>query len=177
VIRSAPEALGLLSTHFFEHRIAIPRKARFFLMANTESEPLYNSLIRLSNSTDSYGIARPILEWRVIDRSLTALLCHDQSLKSTLEAKGIPRVNLSPYLTNPTANWKERAYSFYHHMGAIRMSNHAKDGAVDAWRRIHGIGNLYIAGTSVLPTGSSSNPSYTTPALALRTAQYILTEL
>jgi choline dehydrogenase-like flavoprotein len=57
------------------------------------------------------------------------------------------------------------------------MSNHAKDSAVDAWRRIHGIGNLYIAGTSVLPTGSSSNPSYTAPALALRTAQYILTEL
>jgi hypothetical protein len=41
-------------------------------MANTESEPLCNSFIRLSDSTDSYGMARPILEWRVSDRSLTA---------------------------------------------------------------------------------------------------------
>ncbi len=104
MIRSAPEALGLLSTHFFKHRIAILRKARFLLMANTESEPLYNSRIRLSDSTDSYGMARPILEWRVSDRSLTALQCYGQSLKSTLEAKGITRVNLSPYLTDPTTN-------------------------------------------------------------------------
>ena len=177
VIRSAPEALGLLSTHFFEHRIAIPRKARFFLMANAESEPLYNSRIRLSESTDSYGMARPIVEWRVSDRSLTALRCYGQSLKSTLEAKGIAQVNLSPYLTDPTANWKERAYSLYHHMGATRMSNYAKDGVVDTWGRIHGIGNLYIAGTSVLPTGSSSNPSYTALALAFRTAQHIIAKL
>ena len=40
-----------------------------------------------------------------------------------------------------------------------------------------GIGNLYIAGTSVLPTGSSSNPSYTALALAFRTAQHILAKL
>ncbi|MFN7871894.1 MAG: GMC oxidoreductase [Cyanobacteriota bacterium] len=177
VIRSAPEALGLLSTHFFEHRIAIPRKARYFLMANAESEPLYNSRIRLGEAIDIYGMARPIVEWRVSDRSFTALHCYGQALKSTLELKGIAQVNLSPYLTDPTANWIERAYSLYHHMGATRMSNSAKDGVVDTWGRIHGIGNLYIAGTSVLPTGSSSNPSYTALALAFRTAQHILAKL
>ena len=57
------------------------------------------------------------------------------------------------------------------------MSNYAKDGVVDPWGRIHGIANLYIAGTSVLPTGSSSNPSYTALALAFRTAQHLLTKL
>ena len=39
VITSAPETLGMLSTHFLEHRIAIPKGARYFLMANAESEP------------------------------------------------------------------------------------------------------------------------------------------
>jgi choline dehydrogenase-like flavoprotein len=146
-------------------------------MANAESEPLYNSRIRLGEAIDSYGMARPIVEWRVSDRSLVALHCYGQALKTTLESKGIARVNLSPYLTDPTANWKERAYSLYHHMGATRMSNSAKDGVVDTWGRIHGIGNLYIAGTSVLPTGSSSNPSYTALALAFRTAQHILAKL
>jgi hypothetical protein len=46
VIKSAPEALGILSTHFLEHRIAIPSKASYFLVPNAESEPLYNSRIR-----------------------------------------------------------------------------------------------------------------------------------
>jgi len=62
-------------------------------------------------------------------------------------------------------------------MGATRMSYHSKDGVVDSYGRIHGIRNLYIAGTSVLPTGSSSNPSYTALALAFRTAQQLLTKL
>lgn len=177
VFKSAPEALEMLSTHFIEHRIAIPRKASYFLMANAESEPLYNSCIRLGEAIDSYGIARSIVEWRVSDRSLTALQYYGQALKNTLESKEIARVNLSPYLTDPTVDWKERAYSLYHHMGATRMSSYAKDGVVDTWGCVHGIGNLYIAGTSVLPTGSSSNPSYTALALAFRTAQHILAKL
>jgi len=177
VIGSAPETLGVLSTHFLQHRIAIPKCARYFLMANAESEPLYDSRIKLGEAVDRYGVTRPIVEWRVSDRSLTALKYYGQALKSTLESKGIARVNLSPYLTDPTANWKERAYSLYHHMGATRMSYHSKDGVVDSYGRIHGIRNLYIAGTSVLPTGSSSNPSYTALALAFRTAQQLLTKL
>jgi choline dehydrogenase-like flavoprotein len=177
VIKSAPEALGMLSTHFLEHRIAIPSKASYFLMANAESEPLYNSRIRLGEAIDSYGMVRPIVEWRVSDSSLIALKCYGEALKSTLESKRIAAVKLSPYLTDSSANWKERAYSLYHHMGATRMSNYAKDGVVDTWGRIHGISNLYIAGTSVLPTGSSSNPSYTALALAFRTAQHLLTKL
>ena len=177
VIRSAPDTLALLSTHFLEHRIAIPKGAQYFLMANAESEPLYNSRIRLSDATDSYGMARPIVEWRVSDRSLTALKCYGQALKGTLESKQIATVQLSPYLTDPNANWKERSYSLYHHMGATRMSNTARDGVVDTFGRIHDINNLYIAGTSVLPTGSSSNPSYTALALAFRTAQQLLTKL
>jgi len=57
------------------------------------------------------------------------------------------------------------------------MSKFAKYGAINIWVCIHGIGNLYIADTSVLPTGSSSNPSHMAIALAFRTAQHILTKL
>jgi choline dehydrogenase-like flavoprotein len=35
---------------------------------------------------------------------------------------------------------------------------------------------VYVAGTSVLPSGSASNPSYTALALALRTTERILLE-
>ena len=40
-------------------------------------------------------------------------------------------------------------------------------------RRVHGVPNLYIAGTSVLPTGSASNPTFTALALALRLADHL----
>ena len=85
-------------------------------------------------------------------------------------------MKLGPYLTDPNASWKERAYSLYHRLGATRISSSPREGVVDAFGRVHGLANLYVAGTSVLPTGSASNPSDTALALAFRTADHILRE-
>jgi choline dehydrogenase-like flavoprotein len=110
------------------------------------------------------------------DLTLRALRRYGQALQSTLESAGIASVKLSPYLIDPNANWKERAYSLYHHMGATRMSSSPREGVVDAFGCVHGLANVYVSGTSVLPTGSASNPSYTALALAFRTADHILRE-
>ena len=174
LVSSAPDALKLLSAHLLEHRIGLPKKARFFLMANAESEPLHASRITLSDQLDGYGLNRPKVSWLVSDLTLNALKAYGVAVKNTLESATIAEVRLSPYLTDPKANWKERAYSLYHHMGATRMSSSPKEGVVDSYGRVHGIDNLYIAGTSILPSGSSSNPSYTALALAFRTAEHLL---
>jgi choline dehydrogenase-like flavoprotein len=173
---SAPEALELLSAHLLEHRIGVPQKARFFLMANAESEPMHASRIILSDQLDRYGLNKPQVNWLISDLTLKALKAYGTALKNTLESANIAEVKLSPYLTDPAANWKERAYSLYHHMGATRMSSSPKGGVVDSYGRVHGIDNLYVAGTSILPSGSSSNPSYTALALAFRTAEHMLVQ-
>jgi choline dehydrogenase-like flavoprotein len=46
-------------------------------------------------------------------------------------------------------------------------------GVVDENCRVHGVGNLYVAGSSVFPTGGTFNPSLTIVALALRLADHI----
>jgi choline dehydrogenase-like flavoprotein len=143
-------------------------------MANAESQPLHASRITLSDQLDRYGLNRPQVNWLVSDLTLKALKTYGTALKNTLESAKIAEVKLSPYLTDPTAKWKERAYSLYHHMGATRMSSNPKEGVVDSYGRVHGIENLYIAGTSVLPSGSASNPSYTALALAFRSAEHML---
>jgi choline dehydrogenase-like flavoprotein len=43
----------------------------------------------------------------------------------------------------------------------------------DAETRVHGIGNLYVAGSSLFPTSGWANPTLTIVALALRTADTI----
>ena len=58
----------------------------------------------------------------------------------------------------------------YHHMGTTRMSDDAAHGVVDANCRVHGIGNLYVAGSSVFPTAGYANPTLTIVALAARLA-------
>ncbi len=48
------------------------------------------------------------------------------------------------------------------------MSDNPKTGVVDAQCQVHGISNLFIAGSSVFPTSGYANPTLTIVALALR---------
>jgi choline dehydrogenase-like flavoprotein len=60
-----------------------------------------------------------------------------------------------------------------HHLGTTRMHDDPKQGVVDATSKVHGIGNLYVAGSSVFPTYGSSNPTLNLVALTLRLADHL----
>ncbi|AJY75895.1 GMC oxidoreductase [Paenibacillus beijingensis] len=61
----------------------------------------------------------------------------------------------------------------YHEMGTCRMGFDPATSAADPYGQIHGTEGLYIADNSVLPTTGAANPTLTTVALAIRTADYI----
>ena len=60
-----------------------------------------------------------------------------------------------------------------HHLGTTRMSADPKQGVVDADGQVHGVGNLYVAGSSVFPTYSASNPTLNLVALTLRLGDHL----
>jgi choline dehydrogenase-like flavoprotein len=60
-----------------------------------------------------------------------------------------------------------------HHMGTTRMADDDSSGVVDRNCRVHGVHGLYIAGSSVFPTGGHANPTLTIIALTLRLADHI----
>ncbi len=60
-----------------------------------------------------------------------------------------------------------------HHLGTTRMSADPKSGVVDADSKVHGVANLYVAGSSVFPTYGSSNPTLNLVALTLRLADHL----
>jgi choline dehydrogenase-like flavoprotein len=57
------------------------------------------------------------------------------------------------------------------------MHQDPRHGVVDAQLRVHGVENLYVAGSSVFPTGGSAGPTLTIVALALRLADRLREEL
>jgi len=65
----------------------------------------------------------------------------------------------------------------FHHLGTTRMAADPRAGVVDADCRVHGVANLYIAGSSVFPTGGCANPTLTIVALALRLADHLEAQL
>jgi choline dehydrogenase-like flavoprotein len=60
-----------------------------------------------------------------------------------------------------------------HHMGTTRMNADPREGVVDANSQVHGIANLFVAGSSVFPTYGSSNPTLNLLALTLRLADHL----
>jgi choline dehydrogenase-like flavoprotein len=66
--------------------------------------------------------------------------------------------------------WPKNIVGCWHHMGTTRMDSDRTKGVVDANCRVHGISNLFVAGSSVFPTVGSDLPTITIVALALRLA-------
>lgn len=64
-----------------------------------------------------------------------------------------------------------------HYKGTMRMGAADDGGSVcDAWSRVWGFENLYLAGNGVIPTNTVVNPTLMSVALALRAADQILEE-
>jgi choline dehydrogenase-like flavoprotein len=58
-------------------------------------------------------------------------------------------------------------------MGTTRMADDPKKGVVDANCQVHGIGNLYVAGSACYATSGAPNPTLTLVALSLRLSDYV----
>lgn len=68
------------------------------------------------------------------------------------------------------AEWLKAMDWGNHHLGTTRMHDDPRQGVVDRDGKVHGVANLYVAGSSVFPTYGSSNPTMNLVALTLRLA-------
>lgn len=155
------------------------------LSAEWEQEPISSNHVKLSETKrDRFGIPFTELHWKKTDRDFATMQRSLSQLNDYLMLKNRGRINVlagkreSP---QPDENvfaldgWAvdgEEGISF-HHMGGTRMGNTAEDGVVDSNCRVFGQGNLYVAGSSVFPSGGAANPTLTIVQLALRLAEYL----
>src|SRR6202035_907427 len=97
-----------------------------------------------------------------------------QIFREELAAAGIG--SFIPVEENPGA--QPRQFNSPHHfLGTTRMHDNPRNGVVDADCRVHDVPNLFIAGSSLFPTGGFANPTMTIVALALRLATHLQSEL
>jgi choline dehydrogenase-like flavoprotein len=69
--------------------------------------------------------------------------------------------------------WPSFTGGGWHHMGTTRMSTDPKKGVVDPQCKVHGIDNLYVAGSGCYVTAAAPNPTLTLVALTLRLADQL----
>ncbi len=139
---------------------------------NVEQAPNPDSRVTLSNERDALGSPQARLDWRLtsLEKRTTRFAC--RLLGEELARLGIARMRIDPWLLADDTSWPDIDIR-YHQMGTTRMSSDAAQGVVDANCRVHGIENLYVAGSSVFPTGGCANPTLTIVALAVRLADHL----
>ncbi len=141
----------------------------FEVMHITEQAPHPDNRIVLSETRDVLGrqVAAAKTRWREEDTD--SIQRTQDILARDLAAAGVGRYIPDRVDGRPVLDRGGCA----HHMGTTRMHDDPRHGVVDAQCRVHGVSNLYVASSSVFPSGSFANPTLTIVALALRLADHL----
>ena len=145
---------------------------RLEILCLLEQTPDPESRVSLSGERDALGLRRVRVDWRVGERERRTLVVMVETLAAELGRLGLGRVRLSHWLAEHDG-FEPAPMDYNHHMGTTRMSLDPASGVVDASCRVHGLANLYVAGSSVFPTSGVANPTLTLLALALRLADHL----
>jgi choline dehydrogenase-like flavoprotein len=143
----------------------------------SEHAPNRDSRVVLSDRLDEFGMPRlePRVAFSEIDT--TTVVQFYEMLNRSLREMELGQVEYSePELRGHLRHTMENYCSLAHHIGTTRMSDDPRNGVVDSECRVHGLDNLYIAGSSVFPTSGHANPTLTLLALSLRLADCLVSE-
>lgn len=143
------------------------------IIARMEQAPNPDSRVSLTEETDELGLPRIALDWRVGEPEKATLLESAKIIAAEIGRTTGLRVKLEEWLFSEDAEIPTSMFPGHHHIGTTRMGSTPKTGVVDKDCRVFGLGNLYMAGSSVFPTSGYANPTLNIVALAVRLAHHL----
>jgi choline dehydrogenase-like flavoprotein len=126
--------------------------------------------VSLSAEKDALGMPRVKLVNTIADEDFARYRRTLAELGRQLLASkaGLLRINCAS-----RQDWMKNMDWGHHHLGTTRMHDDPVRGVVDANCKVHGLPNLYVAGSSVFPSYGASNPTMNLVALTLRLADHL----
>lgn len=145
----------------------------FRMVVMSEQSPNRDSRVGLIDERDRLGMPMGALNWQLTTEDLVSMRRSQELIAEQLAADGHP--NSRSFLRE--GQLPKRLIGGHHHMGTTRMSVSPRRGVVDSDSRVHGVDNLYVAGSAVFPTSGYANPTLTLLALTLRLGDHLKGEL
>lgn len=142
----------------------------FELFAFLEQTPNPDNRIELNDERDALGMRRVRLHWRWNELDIASMRRTQSHFGEAWNRTDYGEASLSGY---ERFYERDRYAVLAHHMGATRMHDSPEFGVVDANLKVHGTDNLFVASSSVFPTGGFANPTLTIVALAHRLAEHL----
>jgi choline dehydrogenase-like flavoprotein len=149
------------------------RSGLYALHYHAEHAPTRESRITLSQDRDSFGVPRARIDLRFSDQDVDSVIQSHRVLDQALRSCGLARLEFM----YPEHALKERVYAQasdgYHQVGTTRMGWDDRTSVVDSDLRVHGIGNLFVASSSVFPSSGQANSTFLAVVFALRLADLL----
>jgi choline dehydrogenase-like flavoprotein len=142
-----------------------------FLDCTSEQMPNPDSRIGLDQEVDVFGQPKVTIDWQLRPEDKRGMAVGHRLFGAELGRVGFGRLR-SP-VSQDDVEWPDDMYGDEHNIGTTRMHRDPSFGVVNEHCRVHSVGNLYVAGSSVFPTSGAFNPTLTIVALALRLADHI----
>jgi choline dehydrogenase-like flavoprotein len=136
-----------------------------------EQAPHRDNRVMLAKDTDAFGIPHSELHWKRKEEDRNTIMRSMKVFAEETVQSDQGRVRMAKWITRDAPFPVGGRSASWHHMGGTRMSADPTKGVVDSNLKVHGLGNLYIAGSSVFPTGGYANPTLTIVQLSLRLAK------
>jgi len=132
-----------------------------------EMEPSPENRVVLSEERDVYGQPIPLVRHQSTALDRRSLIALHDVLAAEVASEGLGTLTTNLEREEPWPILEDAS----HHMGTTRMGSDPQTSVVDPDCRLHGVPNVFIAGSSVFPTSGCANPTFTIVALAIRLAR------
>lgn len=166
------------------------RFGRLNVLTIAEQAPNPDSRVTLGDERDAFGLRKPELNWKLCELDKRSVRRLNEIFAREVTRADMGRVRVSEWL-NESDEWDPdrparplrymlegpdppRFWGVRHHMGTTRMARSPQKGVCNEHCRVHGVDNLYVAGSSVFPTVGSAPPTLTIVALAARLGDHLI---
>jgi len=175
IVLQAPRLAGAMLDNVLN-----PSWVRRSFTLETVLEPVPNpdSRVTLTTRRDALGLNLPRVDWRLTAQDRDNFMRTHALIRGTLASKGVireprPGEGQDEAGANVADLWPGAVGWCWHHMGTTRMHDDPRQGVVDRNGKVHGVANLYVAGSSVFPTMGSDHPTINIVALTLRLSEHL----
>jgi choline dehydrogenase-like flavoprotein len=159
--------LGLGYDKYIKQRLHIPKGTSVHLQLDMEQAPCAGNRIELSDRLDAYGRQTVRIHWKIADADLEKIAATANQFIS--QWSSIPE--LPPIQAVHTLDANAKPHDAYHPVGTCRMGADAQTAVVDLDLAVHGVENVSVLSTAVLPTAGTANPTFTMLCLGESLAQ------
>jgi choline dehydrogenase-like flavoprotein len=172
VIGDLPRLLSNVYRRVARLQAPILKTDELSLYCLVEQTPNPSSRVTLGQQMDALGMPLLRVDWRIGELERRSVMRLNELVGWELRRVGLPEYIPNRHLSEDI-DWRSQFIDRAHPSGTTRMSESPRQGVVDRNCKVHGVGGLYIAGSSVFPAAGHANPTLMIVALAIRLADWL----